>query len=591
MKLKLMAALALSALALGSSAGAQVGDVVGSIYTTDIVASVDDMPIKSYNIGGKTAIVVEELREYGFYVDWRPDERLLVVKTEYKPQTSPVYTHVNNTPGKPVGSIYETDIRVTINGIEIPSFNLGGTTAVAIEDIVDLPEERYSFDQNSHMNMSKPYADTGMYYIWNGSARTIMLNTLRPGGMIETDFGELLVGSNGWSVERMDYRVEAKGFSGMDGKHYAIYSSALEIDGEKYALLSEVADLFSGSVEPSDDVIALSFDADAAVNMRVQSSYSKLCSNILYPLCAKLSVNGNVSDREKKDFYVYKGQVYVSMEALNKCAGRELFSDFYKLPEECTEELGKILYSKHILYINGRAVNSFLGENGEYYIPVDAMKDAAFGIESTVNSRVVTTPAALPEDLDNNNNYPSNCFMEDYENKGYVCSFYNSPFSVTIDSEEISSVYIHYFDAILTPCIPLGELIEKTGYGVYYGDGIIRVYTRGDRMTAKKDYDNDEIVFMCEEQPIKSFSIYEYHSYGVFGEYVCLAASMDRYGVTDIFTADTFEKILEIKGHVKNIEDGKILAFENTDSDGEWARKYFVYDMTGALLDTYIDNK
>lgn len=590
MKLKLMAMLALSALALGSSASAQVGDAVGSIYTTDIVAYVDDMPIKSYNIGGKTAIVIEELREYGFYVDWRPDERRLVVKTEYKPQTSPAYTHVTDTPGKPVGSIYETDIAVTINGIEIPSFNLGGITAVAIEDIVDLPEGRYSYDQNSHMNMSKPYADTGMYYIWNGSARTINLNTLRPGDKIETDFGELLVGSNGWSVERMDYRLDVTGFSGMDGKHYAIYSTAPEIDGEKYVLLSEAAELFSGSVKPADDVIELSFDTEAAVNMRVQNSFSKPCSNILYPLCAKLSVNGNVSDREKKDFYVYKGQVYVSTDALSKCAGRELFSDFYKLPAECTEELGKILYSKHSLYINGRAVNSFLGENGEYYIPVDAMKDAAFGIEATVNSRAVTTPVALPEDV-GNNNYPSNYFMEDYENKGYFCSFYNSPFSVTIDGEEISSVYVYYSDAILTPCIPLGELIEKTGYGVSYGDGIIRVYTREDRMNARCDYDNDEIVFMYGEQPIKAFSIYEYHNYGVFGEYVCLAASMDRYGVTDIFTADTFEKLIELKGHVKNIEDGKILAFENTDLDGEWARKYFVYDMTGALLDTYIDNK
>ncbi|HIW48281.1 MAG TPA: hypothetical protein H9687_03235, partial [Firmicutes bacterium] len=33
------------------------------------------------------------------------------------------------------GQIYATDIRAYINGVEVPSYNIGGKTAVVVEDI------------------------------------------------------------------------------------------------------------------------------------------------------------------------------------------------------------------------------------------------------------------------------------------------------------------------------------------------------------------------------------------------------------------------------------------------------------------------
>lgn len=39
----------------------KVGDVVGNIYSTDIMAYVDGVPIQSYNIGGKTVVCIEDL--------------------------------------------------------------------------------------------------------------------------------------------------------------------------------------------------------------------------------------------------------------------------------------------------------------------------------------------------------------------------------------------------------------------------------------------------------------------------------------------------------------------------------------------------
>ncbi len=38
--------------------------------------------------------------------------------------------------GDIVGHIYSTDIRAYINGVEVESYNIGGKTAVVIEDVI-----------------------------------------------------------------------------------------------------------------------------------------------------------------------------------------------------------------------------------------------------------------------------------------------------------------------------------------------------------------------------------------------------------------------------------------------------------------------
>lgn len=45
------------------SAYAKNGDVIGKIYSTDILLKIDGISTPSYNIGGKTAIVIEELSD------------------------------------------------------------------------------------------------------------------------------------------------------------------------------------------------------------------------------------------------------------------------------------------------------------------------------------------------------------------------------------------------------------------------------------------------------------------------------------------------------------------------------------------------
>ena len=52
----------------------KTGDVVAYTVYTDIIASINDYNIESYNINGYSAVVAEELRNYGFYVEWNEKE-------------------------------------------------------------------------------------------------------------------------------------------------------------------------------------------------------------------------------------------------------------------------------------------------------------------------------------------------------------------------------------------------------------------------------------------------------------------------------------------------------------------------------------
>jgi len=60
----------------------KIGDVIGKTYYTDIKTYIDGKPINSINIGGKTAITVEDLQYMGYYVNWNETERTLNVTSD-----------------------------------------------------------------------------------------------------------------------------------------------------------------------------------------------------------------------------------------------------------------------------------------------------------------------------------------------------------------------------------------------------------------------------------------------------------------------------------------------------------------------------
>lgn len=127
-------------------ASAQSGNIIGNIYSTDILAQIDGLNAPSYSIDGKTAIVIEELADknsaltYAINAKYDDAERRLdVTMTSSKGFFGEQYNEVKRgSVGKVLGNVYDTDIEVFFNGYKVNAMNIGGKMAVAIEDLGQL---------------------------------------------------------------------------------------------------------------------------------------------------------------------------------------------------------------------------------------------------------------------------------------------------------------------------------------------------------------------------------------------------------------------------------------------------------------------
>ncbi len=64
---------------LVEKSSAKAGEIVGNYYHTDIVTYLNGKEITSYNIGGRTVILAEEMADHGYDVIWSEIERKLLI--------------------------------------------------------------------------------------------------------------------------------------------------------------------------------------------------------------------------------------------------------------------------------------------------------------------------------------------------------------------------------------------------------------------------------------------------------------------------------------------------------------------------------
>ena len=162
---------ALGLLCGGLSSHAANGDVIGTVYSTDILAYINGRPVPSYNIGGKTVVLAEDLADasYGIIFGYDDTQRLLTLDLQYtEPSPSAGEGVQRGTPGQVLGSVYETDIRFLFHGKEIQGYNIGGRTAFCIED---------AGEAAGSANAAYGYSDYLCSYVWDEGARTIELRT------------------------------------------------------------------------------------------------------------------------------------------------------------------------------------------------------------------------------------------------------------------------------------------------------------------------------------------------------------------------------------------------------------------------------
>ncbi len=111
-------------------------EITGSVYATDIHAFIDHLMVPSYNIDGYTAVIVRDLENFGYTVIWDENTKTVNFYRDFAKLLTPWVPVFDGTPvGTKLYDVYSTDIRTFFNGKEIPSYNIGGRTAVRFRDI------------------------------------------------------------------------------------------------------------------------------------------------------------------------------------------------------------------------------------------------------------------------------------------------------------------------------------------------------------------------------------------------------------------------------------------------------------------------
>ena len=145
-----------------------IGDIIGHTMRTDIVAKINGYDINSYNIDGKTAIIAEDLRNYGFNVTWDGASRILAIRQGNTRTVTSRYVAPKVSPaqfGKVSGNILYTDIATYANDRWIPSFNIGGKTCIYLEDLAKVGYGSISYYDNIRvLEFTCDFLDYKSYY-------------------------------------------------------------------------------------------------------------------------------------------------------------------------------------------------------------------------------------------------------------------------------------------------------------------------------------------------------------------------------------------------------------------------------------------
>jgi hypothetical protein len=115
--------------------GRTVGARLGNVLNTDIKVFIDDVQILGYNVNDNTYVIVEQLRPYGFSVNWDQASFALGIRRGIA-EGAPVPIPQNTAPTGSVAFPYVyTDVVAYVNGKFVSSFNIDGNTVISIDDL------------------------------------------------------------------------------------------------------------------------------------------------------------------------------------------------------------------------------------------------------------------------------------------------------------------------------------------------------------------------------------------------------------------------------------------------------------------------
>ena len=117
----------------------KIGDDIGDVLSTDIIAQIDEVTIPSFNINNSMAVKVSDLKNYGFDVSWDEQKREVHIKRNGAKEIKPLDAGSRNTAavGAKLGDVLYTDIKTYMGDREVKSFNMNGSTLVHFRELKD----------------------------------------------------------------------------------------------------------------------------------------------------------------------------------------------------------------------------------------------------------------------------------------------------------------------------------------------------------------------------------------------------------------------------------------------------------------------
>lgn len=129
----------------------QEAGVIGAVVKTDIKAYINGAEIPAYNFKGNMIIIGTDLRSYGFDVVYDNYSRTSSVSlaTEGGMWNPIVITSDTLEIGTEIMNIYETDIKVLVNGTPVTGYNVEGRMAFRFSELAVFGSYYYDNDNRT----------------------------------------------------------------------------------------------------------------------------------------------------------------------------------------------------------------------------------------------------------------------------------------------------------------------------------------------------------------------------------------------------------------------------------------------------------
>ncbi len=135
MKRFLLAITLILSLSLETVVFADTNNIIGTALNTDIVAYINNYAIPSYAVNGQSAIVAEELRNFGFDVNWDEGTRTLLISRNNTTYVTEMQFTKQGASGTKFSDLLSTDISVYANNTKLTSYAINGYTMIPIEEL------------------------------------------------------------------------------------------------------------------------------------------------------------------------------------------------------------------------------------------------------------------------------------------------------------------------------------------------------------------------------------------------------------------------------------------------------------------------